>query len=391
MSGGADEEQLKLYQKFNESYNKIAKAEEHPPPSYQELRGGDPTDYNFDYAAVTGGGGGFAGGDANYYETAAYDPAAPTDQQRNNWFLVPPPQEFQLTPPPTEHQAYTHIKHENAYPGLPGGYDWQQPFLGGGGAGEPVYEAAGSVYSSSPAPHTPSTFSPRPADLVAGGLPPHNPLEIEDALNVLKTHADVNRGVVHESLHQQAATAHKFGGKRKMEAQASSSGFDDNKPSSSQVQGSARARNKRSRKSDEPQSAEDASMDPDEKELKDKDRRWSNNQRERMRIRDINDALKELGRLCNSHAKSDKPMSKLGILNNAVEIIVNLEAQVRERNLNPKVACLKRREESGKADTMSPSPGMIHPPTPGSAYSYSPGLDALAPPQQQHPPQPYSS
>jgi len=120
-------------------------------------------------------------------------------------------------------------------------------------------------------------------------------------------------------------------------------------------------------KSDEAESAEDASMDPEEKDKKDKDRRWANNQRERVRIRDINDALKELGRICSSHQKSDKPMTKLGILNNAVDIIMALEKQVRERNLNPGVACLKRRTNSSSTEGLqSPSPGLAAPAaTPG--------------------------
>ena len=85
--------------------------------------------------------------------------------------------------------------------------------------------------------------------------------------------------------------------------------------------------------------------DGEAKEKKDHDRRWTNNQRERVRVKDINEALKELGRICNTHLKSDKPMTKLGVLNHAVDVIMGLEQQVRERNLNPKVACLKRREE----------------------------------------------
>lgn len=98
----------------------------------------------------------------------------------------------------------------------------------------------------------------------------------------------------------------------------------------------------------------------------------------RIRIRDINEALKELGRMCMTHLKSDKPQTKLGILNMAVEVIMTLEQQVRgksiercflysglcftqlmscflfisnvERNLNPKAACLKRREEEKAED-----------------------------------------
>lgn len=46
-----------------------------------------------------------------------------------------------------------------------------------------------------------------------------------------------------------------------------------------------------------------------------------------------------------SHLKSDKPQTKLDILNMSVNVIMTLEQQVRERNLNPKVACLKRRED----------------------------------------------
>lgn len=56
-----------------------------------------------------------------------------------------------------------------------------------------------------------------------------------------------------------------------------------------------------------------------------------------------------------SHLKSDKPQTKLGILNVAVDVIINLEQQVRERNLNPKIACLKRREEEKCDDTLGPS------------------------------------
>lgn len=97
----------------------------------------------------------------------------------------------------------------------------------------------------------------------------------------------------------------------------------------------------------------------------------------RIRIRDINEALKELGRMCSTHLKSDKPQTKLGILNMAVEVIMTLEQQVRgkstinfnqsrflkylfvfytERNLNPKAACLKRREEEKSEDGGSKLP-----------------------------------
>ncbi|GLH11048.1 Uncharacterized protein GBIM_15898 [Gryllus bimaculatus] len=95
---------------------------------------------------------------------------------------------------------------------------------------------------------------------------------------------------------------------------------------------------------------EEGCDDPSSKAAREKERRQANNVRERIRIRDINEALKELGRMCMTHLKTDKPQTKLGILNMAVEVIMNLEQQVRERNLNPKAACLKRREEEKAED-----------------------------------------
>jgi len=85
---------------------------------------------------------------------------------------------------------------------------------------------------------------------------------------------------------------------------------------------------------------------------KEKDRRFSNNARERMRIRDINDALNELGRVCMSlKPAGDKPQTKLGVLNMAVEIINNLEGQVRERNINPNAVCLPSRPPTSMSES----------------------------------------
>jgi len=89
----------------------------------------------------------------------------------------------------------------------------------------------------------------------------------------------------------------------------------------------------------------DESLPPEQRMQRESLRRSANNARERIRIRDINEALKELGSVCMTHMQSDKPQTKLGILNVAVEVIMDLEHLVRERNLNPKVSCLRRREE----------------------------------------------
>nr|XP_056701298.1 transcription factor E2-alpha isoform X9 [Euleptes europaea] len=92
-------------------------------------------------------------------------------------------------------------------------------------------------------------------------------------------------------------------------------------------------------------SSTDEALSMEDKDLRDRERRMANNARERVRVRDINEAFKELGRMCQMHLKTDKAQTKLIILQQAVQVILGLEQQVRERNLNPKAACLKRREE----------------------------------------------
>ncbi|XP_075064149.1 transcription factor 12 isoform X2 [Mixophyes fleayi] len=105
---------------------------------------------------------------------------------------------------------------------------------------------------------------------------------------------------------------------------------------------------------------EDEDLNPEQKLEREKERRMANNARERLRVRDINEAFKELGRMVQIHLKSEKPQTKLLILHQAVAVILNLEQQVRERNLNPKAACLKRREEE-KVSAVSAEPQNTHP------------------------------
>ncbi|KAM4710415.1 transcription factor 4 isoform 2-T3 [Discoglossus pictus] len=108
---------------------------------------------------------------------------------------------------------------------------------------------------------------------------------------------------------------------------------------------------------------DDEDLTPEQKAEREKERRMANNARERLRVRDINEAFKELGRMVQLHLKSDKPQTKLLILHQAVAVILSLEQQVRERNLNPKAACLKRREEEKVSS--DPSPLSLAGPHPG--------------------------
>ncbi|XP_052742810.1 protein daughterless isoform X10 [Bicyclus anynana] len=154
----------------------------------------------------------------------------------------------------------------------------------------------------------------------------------------------------------------------------------DSKPSSS---GSADAKgpgSKRSRRYCS--SADEDDLDPDGKAVRQIERKHANNVRERIRIRDINEALKELGRMCMTHLKSDKPQTKLGILNMAVEVIMTLEQQVRERNLNPKAACLKRREEEKAEDAPKLLAAPLHHYQPMPGMGQISGQPPSGPPQQ---------
>ena len=71
-------------------------------------------------------------------------------------------------------------------------------------------------------------------------------------------------------------------------------------------------------------------LDPE----KEGERRATNNNREKIRLRDINESLTELGRVVMTlrPKTADKPQTKLAVLNMAVDMITHLEKQVRENS-----------------------------------------------------------
>lgn len=77
----------------------------------------------------------------------------------------------------------------------------------------------------------------------------------------------------------------------------------------------------------------DENLTAEEKEQRERERRLANNARERIRVRDINEAFRELGRMCQVHLQSDKAQTKLVILQQAVQVILGLEKQVRGRSV----------------------------------------------------------
>ncbi|XP_029938412.1 transcription factor 3b isoform X2 [Salarias fasciatus] len=125
-------------------------------------------------------------------------------------------------------------------------------------------------------------------------------------------------------------------------------------------------------KDDSQDNEDDEDVPPEVKMERERERRVANNARERLRVRDINEAFKELGRMCQLHLSHDKPQTKLLILHQAVNVILNLEQQVRERNLNPKAACLKRREEEKVSGVVGDAPMQLsggHPSMGGDGHN----------------------
>jgi len=118
------------------------------------------------------------------------------------------------------------------------------------------------------------------------------------------------------------------------------------------------------------QAQADDNLAPHIREHKDKERRVSNNSRERIRIRDINEALTELGRVVMTlrPKAADKPQTKLAVLNMAVDVITHLEKKVRDRNLNPAALSLNR----GPAQPTPPPPQFVTPSPPPNQFINSP-------------------
>ncbi|XP_036824691.1 transcription factor 12-like isoform X2 [Oncorhynchus mykiss] len=119
---------------------------------------------------------------------------------------------------------------------------------------------------------------------------------------------------------------------------------------------------------------EEDNLSPEQKAERERERRMANNARERLRVRDINESFKELGHMTQLHLKSEKPQTKLLVLHQAVAVILSLEQQVRERNLNPKTACLRRKEQVKMSAGLTDAQGLQQ-----HQASPHPGLDTANP------------
>jgi len=370
----SEDDPMQLYQKFTESFNKIAKPDENG--HYQQFENqigfnefSSNPNAQFDSAA-----GIFAPKPQYQYQPQPSPSPGHTLETRGSQDWTYPSASFPLGQEPGS--TFTHGP--QSYGAL-SAYDYQQPYVqdpmfgmtNGFGVG------VGPRPPTSASPLTPG--HPEQTHVSGHGMGLGGQPMLDEALNMLRSHDD-NSGAGSYS------PGLGVGGMKRKPGSMDSLTLDQ-QPSSSTSSGRGRPRSKKSKKTEEAEMEEDGSIDGEEKGKKDVDRRWTNNQRERVRIRDINEALKELGRICSTHLKSDKPMTKLGIMNNAVDVIMTLEQQVRERNLNPKVACLKRREEGSSGDSWTPPPGsqgMVG----GPSYSPQPGPPSSIPGFPPHMPRP---
>jgi len=367
--GPPDGDPMELYQVFQSSYNKIAKSEfprNEPYPStdlYQP--------------------------DSRFFP---FETAAPKSEKNENdlrhWSSFPDPTGSLGSPPGYHDKAATlpgyHDK--SLYPDPSFYYGQDPPDWGSGYPGYPPSFPPGAAQGSghctgySPAPPTP-VQSPSPYTPRGATAPPHpvpQTQNLDDAINILRNHVDFPQSLPGHSSNLPVSSPplagedyqlpdHLHTTSRKRNISEAGNSSHSPTPSTTSGQGGRRGKKRKSEEDDE-------DLPPEQKIYKENERRSANNARERIRIRDINEALKELGRICMSHLKSDKPQTKLGILNVAVDVIINLEQQVRERNLNPKIACLKRREEEKCDDSLGSSVTLSSPHCLGGYSGVSPSL-----------------
>uniref|UniRef100_A0AAV2JT90 Transcription factor E2-alpha n=1 Tax=Knipowitschia caucasica TaxID=637954 RepID=A0AAV2JT90_KNICA len=117
-------------------------------------------------------------------------------------------------------------------------------------------------------------------------------------------------------------------------------------------------------------SVSDENLTAEEKEQRERERRLANNARERVRVRDINDAFRELGRMCQIHLQSDKAQTKLIILQQAVQVIMGLEKQVRGRAESKPQGSMSQKEGGGESYWGGPTNPSRDSPRSGGRWTY---------------------
>ncbi|XP_032654886.1 transcription factor E2-alpha isoform X10 [Chelonoidis abingdonii] len=245
--------------------------------------------------------------------------------------------------------------------GLAGTSQW--PRAGGQGALSPSYE--GTLHTLVGGSHPEDGLSSNPSMLHNHVTLPSQPSSLPDLSRQQDTYSGLT-GLGRASVSSGTSEI-----KREEKEDEENTSVADNSEEEKKEMKPSRNRTRCSLNSQD-EDEEDDLLPPEQKAEREKERRVANNARERLRVRDINEAFKELGRMCQLHLNSEKPQTKLLILHQAVSVILNLEQQVRERNLNPKAACLKRREEEKVSGVVGDPQMTLSASHPGLADGHNP-------------------